>query len=50
LINYRFDTCPSPEANLLVHSMILGLESVEEEVEDNTSELNSYIDINFKEV
>jgi uncharacterized protein YsxB (DUF464 family) len=50
LINYRLDPYAGRDAHLLIHSMILGLESVMEDIEDSTDKLNSYIDINFKEV
>ena len=44
-IQFRFSHIPSHDASLLLDSMILGLE----EIEDN-NEYESYIDIIFKEV
>ena len=44
-ISFRFSHIPSHDASLLLDSMILGLE----EIEDN-NEYESYIDIIFKEV
>jgi uncharacterized protein YsxB (DUF464 family) len=49
-INFRFDSYAGHDAHLLVHSMILGLESIQEDIEDSSGDLNSFIDINFKEV
>ena len=45
MISFRFCHIPSHDASLLLDSMILGLE----EIEDN-NEYESYIDIIFKEV
>ena len=50
LINYRFETYASGDAHLLIRSMILGLESIIDEMEEQTGELNSWIELNFKEV
>ena len=44
-IEFRFRRRPSHDADLLVNTMILGLESLEE-----NSEYEPYIDIIFKEV
>ena len=44
-IEFRFRRRPSHDADLLVNTMILGLESLEE-----NSEYDPYIDIIFKEV
>ena len=44
-ISFRFSHIPTHDASLLLDSMILGLE----EIEDN-NEYESYIDIIFKEV
>ena len=44
-IEFRFQNSPSHDAKLLLDSMILGLEEIEE-----NSEYQSYIDIIFEEV
>ena len=44
-IEFRFSQTPSHDASLLLDSMILGLEQIED-----SSEYESYIDIIFKEV
>ena len=44
-IEFRFDGTPSHDATLLLDSMILGLEDIED-----SEEYESYIDIIFKEV
>ena len=44
-IEFRFGKIPSHDASLLLDSMILGLEEIED-----SSEYESYIDIIFKEV
>ena len=44
-IEFRFGKIPSHDASLLLDSMILGLEDIED-----SSEYESYIDIIFKEV
>ena len=44
-IEFRFRRRPSHDADLLINTMILGLESLEE-----NSEYEPYIDIIFKEV
>ena len=44
-IRFRFDGRPSHDASLLLDSMILGLQEIEED-----SEYEPYIDIIFKEV
>jgi len=49
-INFRFATYASHDAHILVHSMILGLESIQEDIENQPDELNSFINIEFKEV
>ena len=45
LIQYRFSGVPSHDASLLLDSMVLGLEQIED-----SSEYEPYIDIIFKEV
>jgi len=45
VIEYRFDTFASHDARLLLHSMILGLESIEDEYHSEP-----FIDIIFEEV
>ena len=44
-IEFRFDGTPSHDATLLLDSMILGLEEIED-----SNEYEQYIDIIFKEV
>ena len=44
-IEFRFDGIPSHDATLLLDSMILGLEEIED-----SNEYEQYIDIIFKEV
>ena len=49
-INFRFESYASHDAHILMHAMILGLESIQDDIESRTDGLNSFIDINFKEV
>jgi len=49
-IHFRFATYASHDAHILMHAMILGLESIQDDLESRLGELNSFIDINFKEV
>jgi len=49
-IRFRFANFAGHDAHLLVHSMILGLEDIENDCISHDSKFHSYIDIIFKEV
>ena len=49
-IKYRFSKVASHDAHILMHAMILGLESIEDDNINHDGKFNSYIDIIFKEV
>jgi len=50
VIKFRFANHAGHDANILLNSMVLGLESIEDDSVNSDGKFNSYIDIIFKEV